>query len=159
MHLRWTEAAATDLERIADNLFSHAPDRAPRLIKSVYEAPETLLSFPRRGRPGKKAGTGNWCFRPCHGSWSTPCATTSSTSFAGSMERNDGPDEWHATRPDGADCQRAMAGNARRQRRHPWHSRQCGFCSLQIPKDLIEFESHPLRQTHLRHHGAFALLG
>ena len=57
MHLRWTEAAASDLERIADYLFSHAPDRAPRLIRSIYEAPETLLSFPHRGRPGKKAGT------------------------------------------------------------------------------------------------------
>ena len=57
MHLRWTEAAATDLERIADYLFSHAPDRAPRLIRSIYEAPEGLLSFPHRGRPGKKAGT------------------------------------------------------------------------------------------------------
>jgi plasmid stabilization system protein ParE len=42
MHLRWTEAAATDLERIADYLFSNAADRAPRLIRSVYEAPDTL---------------------------------------------------------------------------------------------------------------------
>ncbi len=57
MQLRWTVAAATDLERIADYLFSHAPDRAPRLIRSIYEAPETLRSFPHRGRPGKKAGT------------------------------------------------------------------------------------------------------
>ncbi len=57
MHLRWTEAAASDLERIADYLFSHAPNGAPRLIRSIYEAPETLLSFPHRGRPGKKAGT------------------------------------------------------------------------------------------------------
>jgi addiction module RelE/StbE family toxin len=44
-------------ERIADYLFSHAPERAPLLIRSIHEAPETLLSFPRRGRPGKKAGT------------------------------------------------------------------------------------------------------
>jgi toxin ParE1/3/4 len=57
MHLQWTEAAANDLERIADYLFSHAPDRATRLIRSIYEAPKTLLSFPHRGRPGKKAGT------------------------------------------------------------------------------------------------------
>ena len=57
MYLRWTEAAATDLERIADYLLRHAPDRAPRLIRSIYEAPETLSSFPHRGRPGKKAGT------------------------------------------------------------------------------------------------------
>ena len=34
MHLRWTDAAATDLERIADFLFSHAAERAPRLIRS-----------------------------------------------------------------------------------------------------------------------------
>ena len=54
MHLRWTEAAAADLERY---LFSHAPDRAPRLVRSIYDAPETLLSFPHRGRPGKKVGT------------------------------------------------------------------------------------------------------
>ena len=39
----------------------------------------------------------------------------------------------------------AMAGNARRQRRHPWHSRECGFCNLQNTQGLIEFESHPLR--------------
>ena len=57
MQLRWTEAAAVDLERIADYLFSNAPDRASRLVRSIYEAPETLLSFPYRGRPGKKAGT------------------------------------------------------------------------------------------------------
>lgn len=26
-------------------------------MKSIYEAPETLLAFPHLGRPGKKAGT------------------------------------------------------------------------------------------------------
>jgi toxin ParE1/3/4 len=57
MDLRWTEAAAADLERIAEYLFAHAPDRAPRLVRAVYEAPETLLTFPLRGRPGKKQGT------------------------------------------------------------------------------------------------------
>jgi len=57
MHLRWTEAAAADLERIADYLMVQAPDRAPRLVKSIYEAPETLLAFPHQGRPGKKTGT------------------------------------------------------------------------------------------------------
>ena len=57
MQLRWTEAAAADLDRIADYLCAHAPDRAHRLVRSIYEAPETLLSFPHRGRPGKKAGT------------------------------------------------------------------------------------------------------
>lgn len=57
MHLRWTEAAAADLERIADYLFTWAPERAPSLVRSIYDAPETLFSFPHRGRPGKEAGT------------------------------------------------------------------------------------------------------
>ncbi|MDE3154284.1 MAG: type II toxin-antitoxin system RelE/ParE family toxin [Acidobacteriota bacterium] len=57
MQLRWADAAVVDLERIADYLFSNAPDRAPDLARSIYEVPEKLLSFPHRGRPGKKAGT------------------------------------------------------------------------------------------------------
>jgi len=46
-----------DLERIADYLLIHAPDRASELIRVVYDAPATLLTFPNRGRPGKKGGT------------------------------------------------------------------------------------------------------
>jgi plasmid stabilization system protein ParE len=57
MHLRWTEDAADDLERIADYLLAHAPERAPDVVRSVYEAPSSLLTFPNRGRPGKKEGT------------------------------------------------------------------------------------------------------
>ncbi len=57
MQLRWTEDAANDLERIADYLESHAPDRAPALIRVVYDAPAVLLTFPHRGRPGKREGT------------------------------------------------------------------------------------------------------
>jgi addiction module RelE/StbE family toxin len=57
MQLRWTEEAAHDLERIADYLLDHIPDRAPELVRRVYNAPATLLDFPSRGRPGKRAGT------------------------------------------------------------------------------------------------------
>jgi toxin ParE1/3/4 len=57
VQLRWTEEAATDLERIADYLFTHAPDRAAELVRMVYDAPGALLTFPHRGRPGKKEGT------------------------------------------------------------------------------------------------------
>jgi plasmid stabilization system protein ParE len=35
----------------------HAPDRPPELIRVVYDAPATLLTFPNRGRPGKREGT------------------------------------------------------------------------------------------------------
>ncbi|OFW03484.1 MAG: hypothetical protein A3I61_16970 [Acidobacteria bacterium RIFCSPLOWO2_02_FULL_68_18] len=57
MQLRWTEEAANDLARIADYLLIHAPDRASDLIRVVYDAPATLLTFPHRGRPGKRDGT------------------------------------------------------------------------------------------------------
>ena len=57
MQLRWTEEAANDLERIADYLLIHAPGRAQQLIERVYNAPTTLLTFPNRGRQGKKEGT------------------------------------------------------------------------------------------------------
>jgi toxin ParE1/3/4 len=57
MQLRWTEESADDLERIADYLLIHAPGRAPELIRAVYDAPSTLLTFPNRGRPGKREGT------------------------------------------------------------------------------------------------------
>lgn len=57
MELRWTEEAAADLERIADYLFEHAPERATQLVRVLYEAPATLLTFPNRGRPGKRDDT------------------------------------------------------------------------------------------------------
>ena len=57
MQLRWTEAAAADIERISDYLVTHTPERAERLLRELYEAPSALLQFPKRGRPGKKEGT------------------------------------------------------------------------------------------------------
>jgi toxin ParE1/3/4 len=57
MELRWTEQAATDLERITDYLFQNAPDRAAEQVRAIYNAPSALLTFPYRGRPGKKEGT------------------------------------------------------------------------------------------------------
>ena len=57
MEVRWTQDAAADLERISDYLLAHFPDRAARLVTSIYEAPQALLPFPNRGRPGKKVGT------------------------------------------------------------------------------------------------------
>ena len=57
MELRWTQEAAADLERIAEYLFEHTPERAERLVRALYDAPATLLTFPNRGRLGKKEGT------------------------------------------------------------------------------------------------------
>jgi len=57
MRLRWTVAAADDLERIVDYLFEKTPQNAGQLIRKIFNAPSALKSFPNRGRPGKKPGT------------------------------------------------------------------------------------------------------
>jgi hypothetical protein len=49
MHLRWTEEAANDLERIAGYLLLHAPDRAEELLRRVYGAPAALLTSQTAG--------------------------------------------------------------------------------------------------------------
>ena len=57
MQLRWTAAAADDLEGIADYLFEKSPQNAAELIRKIYEAPSNLKRYPNLGRPGKKEGT------------------------------------------------------------------------------------------------------
>ena len=57
MELRWTEEAANDLEHITDYLFENAPGRAGEFVREIYNAPSALLTFPHRGRLGRKEGT------------------------------------------------------------------------------------------------------
>jgi len=57
MQVRWTPAAADDLENIANYLFEKTPENAPRLIREIYRTPSSLKNFPNRGREGKKEGT------------------------------------------------------------------------------------------------------
>jgi toxin ParE1/3/4 len=57
MQVRWTTAAASDLENIADYLFEKTPENAARLIREIYEAVFALRIYPNRGRAGKKSGT------------------------------------------------------------------------------------------------------
>lgn len=57
MQLRWTEEAAADLDAIANYLFEQTPIHAKRIVLEIYNAPETLTSFPLRGRIGRKPGT------------------------------------------------------------------------------------------------------
>jgi plasmid stabilization system protein ParE len=59
MPLRWTEAAAADLERIADYLFEHTPERAPRLVRTFYETPSTLLTFRTGADRARRAAPAN----------------------------------------------------------------------------------------------------
>ena len=57
MQLKWTKSAAADLTAIADYLVDQTPLHAPRIVGSIYAAPEILLQFPFIGRPGSKRGT------------------------------------------------------------------------------------------------------
>ncbi len=57
MQLRWTQEAAADLDRIANYFFDNVPERAEQFTRQIYEAPNALLTYPHRGRAGRKAGT------------------------------------------------------------------------------------------------------
>jgi toxin ParE1/3/4 len=57
MRLRWTPAAADDLESIEDYLARHHPSIAQSTILEIYETIQTLRSVPFRGRPGREEGT------------------------------------------------------------------------------------------------------
>ncbi len=52
MRLRWTPAAAADLEEINRYLQEHHPSyRAPTILK-LYNQIQSLKQFPSLGRPG-----------------------------------------------------------------------------------------------------------
>lgn len=58
MRIRWTEPAARDLTAICDFTDEHdGPEAARRVALHVYEDVSALVTFPRRGRPGRKPGT------------------------------------------------------------------------------------------------------
>jgi toxin ParE1/3/4 len=57
MRLRWTPAAADDLESIQDYLLGHLPSFEQSTIREIYETISTLRSIPFRGRPGREEGT------------------------------------------------------------------------------------------------------
>ncbi len=57
MRLRWTPAAAGDLESINDYLTQHLPTFAQSTIREIYQAILSLRSIPNRGRPGREEGT------------------------------------------------------------------------------------------------------
>jgi len=57
MRIRWTLAAAADLEHIKDYLKEHNPELAPPTVLKLYEAIRSLKAMPRRGRVGREEGT------------------------------------------------------------------------------------------------------
>jgi toxin ParE1/3/4 len=57
MRIRWTPAAAENLEHIKDYLSEHHPQFAQSTVLELYEAVRSLKAYPRRGRPGREEGT------------------------------------------------------------------------------------------------------
>jgi toxin ParE1/3/4 len=57
MLVRWTPAAADDLEQVATYLKQHHPEYAQATVERLYAAAESLSEFTMRGRPGRQPGT------------------------------------------------------------------------------------------------------
>jgi len=57
MRIRWTRAAAEDLEHIKDYLTEHLPQFAQSTVIELYETSRSLKTSPRRGRLGREEGT------------------------------------------------------------------------------------------------------
>jgi toxin ParE1/3/4 len=57
MRIRWTPAAAADLEQIKDYLTEHNSQFAESTVLELYETIYSLKSSPHRGRAGREEGT------------------------------------------------------------------------------------------------------
>ena len=57
MQVRWSPAAASDLEQISNYLKEHHPSLAHATALKLYNGAQSLRKFPRRGRIGQLAGT------------------------------------------------------------------------------------------------------
>ncbi len=57
MRIRWTRAAAEDLEHIKNYLTEHHPQFAQSTMIEFYETIRSLKISPRRGRLGREEGT------------------------------------------------------------------------------------------------------
>jgi toxin ParE1/3/4 len=57
MRIRWTPAAAADLERISEYLKNRHPHYRQPTMRKLYQALRSLTDSPQRGRPGREEGT------------------------------------------------------------------------------------------------------
>jgi addiction module RelE/StbE family toxin len=64
MRLRWTPAAADDLEHIKDYLIKHHPHLAQSTILKLYDGVRSLKTMAYRGRVGREEGTRELVFTP-----------------------------------------------------------------------------------------------
>ncbi len=64
MRIRWTLAAAADLQSISDYLKEHHPHYRDPTMRKLYAAIRELKKWPGRGRPGREGGTRELLFPP-----------------------------------------------------------------------------------------------
>lgn len=55
--IRWTPAAASDLQHVSDYLAEHHPQYRHPTLRKVYAAIQSLKEWPYRGRAGREEGT------------------------------------------------------------------------------------------------------
>ena len=64
MRIRWTPAAAADLEQISDYLKANHPHYRQPTMRKLYDGIQSLKSSPYRGRRGREDGTNELLFPP-----------------------------------------------------------------------------------------------
>jgi plasmid stabilization system protein ParE len=64
MPVRWTPAAALDLQSINDYLKDHHPHFREATIRKLYGAIQSLKEWPHLGRVGREEGTRELLFSP-----------------------------------------------------------------------------------------------
>jgi len=64
MRIRWTPAAAADLEHIKDYLQESHPHLAQPTVLRLYDGICSLKTMPNRGRIGREEGTRELVFAP-----------------------------------------------------------------------------------------------
>jgi toxin ParE1/3/4 len=64
MRIRWTPAAAADLQHISDYLGQRHPSYRQTTVRKLYAAIESLKRRPSRGRVGREEGTRELVFHP-----------------------------------------------------------------------------------------------
>jgi plasmid stabilization system protein ParE len=64
MRIRWTPAAAADLQPISDYLKDHHPHYRQPTMRKVYGTIQSLSEWPFHGRVGSEEGTRELLFPP-----------------------------------------------------------------------------------------------
>jgi len=64
MRIRWTPAAAADLQQVNEYLKDHHPHYQEPTLRKMYTAIQSLKEWPHRGRVGREEGTRELLFLP-----------------------------------------------------------------------------------------------